>query len=542
MKGKKTRFRERISMKWKVFGYFLIFTAILLGILWTIQIVYLDTFYKMIKENDLKKAASYVQDNMDSQELEYILYSLSDKYDISILIADESGNAVYRTEKGNSQIAFELNYEQFQNYYNKAQEAGGELDIFFEEGIKTGEMAPEGNFPDGDFLEDLEERKPYREEPKRQNGEMMEGGNNRWQEIEPVSGDIMGRPMNNEWKALFRKGSERAERMVGIRLVDTKDGVRVILLESILSPVDATISTLKTQLIYISVIMMVLALGLAFLLSKSVTKSIIRVNKSAKKLGQGDFEAEFDGKDYREIAELSETLNHAARELAKVEGLQRELIANVSHDLRTPLTMIIAYSEVMRDIPGENTTENVQVVIEEAERLTNLVNDMLDVSKLQAGVIKLEKESFNLTANIERVMERYAKLKEQDGYQIQFSYDEEVIVEADAFKLSQVLYNLINNAINYTGEDKRVDVIQTVEGDWVKIQVKDTGEGIVAEDLKNVWERYYKVDKNHKRAVQGTGLGLSIVKNILKLHEAEYGVESTIGEGSCFWFRLQRID
>ena len=498
MKVKKARFREKISMKWKVFGYFLIFTVILLGILWTIQIVYLDTFYKMIKENDLKKAASYVQDNMDSQDLEHILYSLAEKYDISILIADEDGNTVYRTEKGNSQIAFEMNFEQFQNYYYEAREAGGELDIFFEEGIRTGEeMPPEDIFEEG---------KPYRE----------------------------GMEMP------FRKRSRQAERMVSIRLVDTEDGMRVILLESILSPVDATISTLKTQLIYISIIMMILALGLAFLLSKSVTKSIIRVNKSAKRLGQGDFEVEFDGKDYREIAELSETLNHAAGELAKVEGLQRELIANVSHDLRTPLTMIIAYSEVMRDIPGENTTENVQVVIEEAERLTNLVNDMLDVSKLQAGVIKLEKESFNLTANIERVMERYAKLKEQDGYQILFSYDEEVTVEADAFKLSQVLYNLINNAINYTGEDKRVEVIQTVEGDWVKIQVKDTGEGIAPEDLKNVWERYYKVDKNHKRAVQGTGLGLSIVKNILKLHEAEYGVESTVGEGSCFWFRLRR--
>ena len=532
MKAKKTRFREKISMKWKVFGYFLIFTVILLGILWTIQIVYLDTFYKMIKENDLKKAASYVQDNMESQDPEHILFSLSEKYDISILIADENGNALYRTEKGNSQIAFELNFEQFQNYYNEAQKAGGELDIFFEENIRTGEeMPPKDIFEDG---------KPYREGLKMQDREMQEGGGNRWQEIEPASGDAMERPMNNEWKGLFRKGSGRAERMVGIRLVDTEDGIRVILLESILSPIDATISTLKTQLIYISVIMMILALGLAFLLSKSVTKSIIRVNKSAKRLGQGDFEVEFDGKDYREIAELSETLNHAASELAKVEGLQRELIANVSHDLRTPLTMIIAYSEVMRDIPGENTTENVQVVIEEAERLTNLVNDMLDVSKLQAGVIKLEKETFNLTANIERVMERYAKLKEQEGYQILFSYDEEVIVEADAFKLSQVLYNLINNAINYTGEDKRVEVIQTVEGDWVKIQVKDTGEGIAAEDLKNVWERYYKVDKNHKRAVQGTGLGLSIVKNILKLHEAEYGVESTVGEGSCFWFRLRK--
>lgn len=512
LKAKRRKLREKISMKWKVFGYFLLFTAVLLVILWTIQIVYLDTFYMRIKEKELKKAASYVQNNIESENLEYLLDSLARDNDISILIADEEGNTIYKTAEGNSQIAFALKAEQFEEYYDAASKAGGTLDVFFGQEEWGDKEIPGKVIPEEGRL-----KQPF------------------------VSGEALERDMEDEQKFFFGKRHDPMERMVGIRLVDTEEGRRVILLESLLSPVDATISTLQTQLIYISIIMMILALGLAFLVSKSLTKSIIRVNKSAKRLGEGDFEVEFDGRDYREIAELSETLNNAARDLAKVEGLQRELIANVSHDLRTPLTMIIAYSEVMRDIPGENTSENVQVVIEEAERLANLVNDMLDVSKLQAGVVKLEKEPFNLTANIERVMERYSKLKEQEGYQIQFSYKETVMVEADAFKLSQVLYNLINNAINYTGKDKRVDVTQLVEGDWVKIEVRDTGEGIAPEDLKNVWERYYKVDKNHKRAVKGTGLGLSIVKNILKLHEAQYGVESEVGKGSCFWFRLKRL-
>lgn len=535
MKADKKKIREKISMKWKVFGYFLAFTLILLGILWTIQTVYLETFYKKIKEKDLKKVAASVQENVqegiESEDFGYLLNSLAERYGVSILVADENGNAVYKTEEGDSQIAFALDSAQFQKYYNEAEAAGGALDVFFEEGKKR----KDGKVLQGGFLE----KGPYPENGMEGPREGRLGG-----EIpseDAFGSEASGEDVLGEKQPFFRRHSEPTERMVGIRLVDTKDGARVILVESLLSPVDATITTLRTQLIYISLIMMILALGLAFLLSKSVTRSIIRVNKSAKRLGQGEFDVEFDGKDYREIAELSETLNHAARELAKVGGLQRELIANVSHDLRTPLTMIIAYSEVMRDIPGENTAENVQIVIEEARRLTDLVNDMLDVSKLQAGAVKLEKGPFNLTADIERVMERYAKLKEKEGYQILFHYEEEVLVEADAFKLSQVLYNLINNAINYTGEDKQVEVIQTVEGDWVRIQVKDTGEGIAPEDLENVWERYYKVDKNHKRAVQGTGLGLSIVKNILKLHGAEYGVESAVGEGSCFWFRIRRL-
>ena len=125
-----------------------------------------------------------------------------------------------------------------------------------------------------------------------------------------------------------------------------------------------------------------------------------------------------------------------------------------------------------------------------------------------------------------------------DGYQIHFESDQEVSVQADEMKISQVLYNLINNAINYTGPDKSVTVRQTVDDGWVKIEVIDTGEGIPADKLPYVWERYYKLDKTHKRAAVGTGLGLSIVKNVLELHQARYGVNSTVGQGSVFWFAL----
>ena len=200
--------------------------------------------------------------------------------------------------------------------------------------------------------------------------------------------------------------------------------------------------------------------------------------------------------------------------------------------------MIIAYAEVMRDLPGENTPENVQVVIDEAARLTNLVNDMLDMSKLQAGVMVKNAEIYNLTESIETVLERYNKLKEQEGYVIEFDYDRKVYVDADEYKIFQVIYNLINNAINYTGTDKTVRVRQKVVEDRVRIEVEDSGEGIAKEDLPYVWDRYYKVDKTHKRSVMGTGLGLSIVKNILELHDAAYGVWSEEGKGSIFWFEL----
>lgn len=201
--------------------------------------------------------------------------------------------------------------------------------------------------------------------------------------------------------------------------------------------------------------------------------------------------------------------------------------------------MITGYAEVMRDLPGENTPENVQIVIDEAKRLTNLVNDLLDISKLQSGVTNLELKEYDLTESIKSVIDRYSKLVEQNGYTIEFDYDENVKCIADEFKIYQVIYNLVNNAINYSGEAKYVKVRQIVSGSIVRIEVIDKGEGIEEDKLKNVWERYYKIDKKHKRAVMGTGLGLSIVKNILKLHNANYGVESKVSKGSTFWFELK---
>ena len=135
-------------------------------------------------------------------------------------------------------------------------------------------------------------------------------------------------------------------------------------------------------------------------------------------------------------------------------------------------------------------------------------------------------------------MTRYAKLTEQDGYHIIFDPDRDAFVTADEIKVGQVIYNLINNALTYTGSDKTVSVLQTVRDGQVKIEVRDSGEGIAPEDLPYIWGRYYRGDRPHKRAAIGTGLGLNIVKGILDSHGLAYGVESEKEKGSTFWFVL----
>lgn len=310
---------------------------------------------------------------------------------------------------------------------------------------------------------------------------------------------------------------------------------RLVVIETQITPLESTVETLTVQLLCLTLILLPLGIALAVAISRRIAKPITEINESAKRLGGGDYSVRFKGRGSREVGELADTLNFAADELSKTDGLRRELLANVSHDLRTPLTMIKGYAEVMRDLPGENTPENVQIIIDEAGRLNDLVNDLLDLSRLEAGVIELQKERFNLTESIREILTRYDKLAD---FRFPFEPKEEVYIAADRLKISQVVYNLVNNAVNYAGEDKTVSLIQEVLGDSVRISVTDTGEGIPADKLQDIWDRYYKVDREHKRTQVGTGLGLSIVKNVLDLHGGSYGVISEPGKGSTFWFRL----
>lgn len=323
-----------------------------------------------------------------------------------------------------------------------------------------------------------------------------------------------------------------------IRVEQVGEDEYMVLQFANLTPLQTTVTLLLNQFTFIGVAMLLIALLLVGFISKMITKPFLRINDAAKKLAEGNYNAEFTSRGYREIEELAQTLNYASNELAKTDNLQKELISNISHDLRTPLTMIKGYSEVIRDIPGENTPENVQVIIDETTRLSELVSDMLDLSRIKSGTRSPRYERFSITDTVRDTLLRYEKLIMQDGYSIEFIADGDAYIYADDGMILQVIYNLINNAINYTGADKRVVVRQDCTPTSVRISISDTGEGIEPDRLTDIWQRYYRVDKVHKRAAIGTGLGLSIVKEILERHNATFGVESAVGVGSTFWFEL----
>lgn len=299
---------------------------------------------------------------------------------------------------------------------------------------------------------------------------------------------------------------------------------------------------IKQQLMYVCIIGIFIAIIISIFLSNKITEPITKITKKAKKLGSGDTEVTFEESGIKEIDELSEALTQAQMEMVKTDELRRDLMANVSHDLKTPLTMIKAYAEMIRDISykdHDKMNEHLGIIVDETDRLTVLVNDILDLSRMQSNADTLSIETFDLADNIKTIVNRYQIIKETEKYIINVEMPESIKIKADKKKINQVIYNLINNAINYTGEDKTVTVRVTKHKKYYLVEIIDTGKGIKESEIPYIWNKYYKNDKNHQRNLVSTGLGLSIVKEILELHGYEYGVKSVLKKGSTFYFKIK---
>ncbi len=305
----------------------------------------------------------------------------------------------------------------------------------------------------------------------------------------------------------------------------------------------ARLEPFESGLLWLSLAIALFSVVLAFAVSGAVslliTKPVTEVTDRAKALARGEY-GEEEHRDYYclEMAELSDALDYARREIGKSDAMQRELIANVSHDFKTPLTMIKAYASMIREISGSNEQKrntHAQIIIDETDRLTNLVNDVLDLSKLRAGVGKELPVHFDLSEEVTALLERFRYLEETEGYTFEKDIEAGITVFAARERILQVVYNLVGNAVNYTGEDKRVAIrlFRTAAG--CRLEVEDTGQGIPEEERATIWDRYYRSSETHRRPVGGTGLGLSIVKSILISQKCPFGVLSEEGKGSIFW-------
>ena len=510
--------------------YLSLFIAFILLLLWLFQIVFLDDFYRGFKSRQVEDAAEMIIQNLaqDVDDLSSSAGIIAEHYDVCILLLDSNASVLLSAEGTKNCLIHKLSSRALAWWCDKANDDGtATMELFHMQSIPSG---PAGSLVDGTGTEVVAPPTMDALQPSAQPQPSA------FPSLTDAAGKNTGGRKNHRLRLMDQS---EIQSLLYARKLNLSDGtVATLLLNTQINPIVSTVSALRSQLSVITLVVIILALLLAFMISNHVSKPIIETNTAAKALSHAQYTKPPHSNKYREIAELNETLVHAAEDLGKVESLQHELIANISHDLRTPLTMIGGYAEVMRDLPSENTPENMQMIIDETSRLSTLVNELLDFSRMQASGLTLNPSDFCLTDAVDSTVKRVGKLTEKDGYTIRFEYDAPVDVTADSMRIGQVVYNLIGNALTYTGPDKLVTVRQSVHDGFAHIDITDTGKGIAKDELDLIWNRYYRTKETHKRAIIGSGLGLNIVQSILKEHGVPYGVSSEPGNGTTFWFEL----
>ncbi|MDK2917633.1 MAG: hypothetical protein PWQ37_366 [Candidatus Petromonas sp.] len=331
--------------------------------------------------------------------------------------------------------------------------------------------------------------------------------------------------------------------LVKVPIINNNELVGNVVLTSPLAPIEETVYILKKQLSIISLLSIIIATALALAFSRYFTKPILSIIEASKKIAKGDFTAgvHVDTKD--ELGTLGESINNMALKLEQTEKLRREFIANISHELKTPISLIKAYSEVIKDIDisEESKKEYLDIIIDESDRLNNMVEDILYLSKMEAGFSKPEFTEFYIIEVINNVKEKLEFLAMKKNISIDVNIDDDnTIIYADKNKMYQVFYNLINNSINHSFENDKVIVKVMNLQNMIKIEISDEGKGIPKEDLPYIWDRFYKVDKSRQRDSSGTGLGMAIVKNILDAHNFSYGIESEVSKGTTVWIEIKK--
>ena len=462
---------KKNSLHIKIWQYFLIFSLLILGFLWTFQVLFLKQFYRMSKTKDIAEAANTLIKYKNNPNVADIVDQQAMDKSVCIEVVNEKINTLYTSM-----------------YFGKGCISSKEQSLKY----KT------------DFIKSNKESQTYE---------------------------------------LINPMYDNRTLIQAIKL----DSKNYAFINTSMDPIDGTVDILQTQLIYVTIIVLILSFIIAYFISKHISEPIVEMNQTAKGLAKGKFNVSFrSAEDILELNELATTLNYTKDELEKTDELRQDLMANVSHDLKTPLTMIKAYAEMSRDLhikDKKKQKEDMNIIISEVDRLTILVNDILELSKMQSNINELQKEQFDLIKLTQEIIHRYKILQETENYKFEFNHNEEkLLITADKKKLEQVIYNLINNAINYTGEDNKVIINIIKEEKNILVEIKDTGKGIKKEDLPYIWDKYYKNKKKHKRNLIGTGLGLSIVKNVLQLHNYDFGVTSQKDKGSTFYFKIPNIN
>jgi len=287
-----------------------------------------------------------------------------------------------------------------------------------------------------------------------------------------------------------------------------------------------------------------LVMLLVSITAQSITRPIAAVNRAAKQIAQGNFDSRLEKTGPDEIGQLSESFNRMAEELKKQEQMRVSFVANVSHELKSPMTSIQGFAQGMVDgtIAPQEHPRYLNIILDETKRLTKMVRELLDLSQVENGKFPLNITSFDLNELIRRVIIRYIDRMEEKGIEPEVEFRQEYsYVQADSERIEQVLVNLVDNAIKFTPEGGSIRIMTHTAQDKVLISIADSGFGIPQEDLPFIFDRFYKADKSHTDK-KGTGLGLAIVRSILEQHGESIQAASREGSGTTFSFALKAAE
>ncbi|WP_459501564.1 sensor histidine kinase [Bacillus sp. C1] len=328
-----------------------------------------------------------------------------------------------------------------------------------------------------------------------------------------------------------------------------------------LQPVNEAMLVLKDYYVYALIIVFLVIILLSFYYSKIIVKPLIKMNRVTKKMANFDFTEKLPISADDEIGGLSSSINTLSVNLKdridrlnvantklqqdiererQLEKTRKEFISGVSHELKTPLSVIRSFAEGIKDGVSKDTTYYTDVILDETENMNRLIVEMLELAKLESGTYKLEMNPFSLGELVHQVYTKLLFSMEEKKLQVEIDANPAIYVEANRNRIEQVVVNLLSNAIRYTPDGKEIYIRVIENEEKVKVEIENTGNPIPDESLQKIWDRFYRLDASRSRHTGGTGLGLSIVKNILELHHAEYGVYNT-NDSVVFYFDLQKV-
>ncbi|MGD8192595.1 ATP-binding protein [Brevibacillus ginsengisoli] len=326
-----------------------------------------------------------------------------------------------------------------------------------------------------------------------------------------------------------------------------------------LQPVGEAVDTMKVYFGYVFIVVFIVMVIIAFFISKMISKPLINLKEVALRMAKLDFSAKANIRSNDELGSLADSLNRMAFNLnqsmleiqnsneqlvkdierrCSLENMRKDFIASASHELKTPLGIIRAFSEGVQDgIAQDRLDHYIHVILDEVEKMDELVEDMLELSKLESKTVSLKKDNFCIQTLISEVIDKFSCHLEEKQLYIHTFIDKETNVFADKKRIEQVLVNLLSNAVRYSFQKSIITIQVAIQRDCSLISVENKGKPIPDHLLDCIWERFYRVEESRGRKSGGTGLGLAIVKNILELHKSQFGVQNK-EQGVSFYFTL----